>query len=143
MSVPSKQTTQTWTRLIRAQHAALTVAENALKQDGLPPLIWYDVLLELERADKSGLRPFELERELLLPQYGVSRLVEKIEKQGYLQRDTCQDDKRGQRLVITNTGKKLRRRMWTVYGPAIEDAVGQKLTPSEAKQLSELLVKLI
>ena len=106
------------------------------------PLTWYDLLLELERAGEGGLRPFELERELLLPQYGVSRLIERVEKAGYLKRETCEDDGRGQRLVITESGRKLRRKMWPVYGQAIEDAVGARLTPAEARRLSGLLAKL-
>lgn len=142
MSIPTKSTVQAWARLVRAQHSAHFLVEKALKQNGFPPLTWYDVLLELERAGQAGLRPFELERELLLPQYGVSRLIEKIEKQGYLRRNKCLGDKRGQRLVITKAGEKLRQDMWQVYGPAIEQAIGQRLTSAQTKQLSELLAKL-
>ena len=45
-----------WTRLVRAQAAALGSVEGALKGAGLPPLAWYDVLLEVERMP-GGLRP--------------------------------------------------------------------------------------
>jgi len=106
-------------------------------------LVWYDVLLELERSDKAGLRPFELEQELLLPQYGISRLIDRIEKAGHLRRETCQNDGRGLRLLITKTGKKLRRQMWIVYGPAIESAVGKNLNSTQASELSNLLAQLI
>lgn len=143
MAKPSDATVQAWARLIRAHRTARSSVEQALKKAGFPPLIWYDVLLELERAQDKGLRPFELERELLLPQYGVSRLIERIEKAGHLKREACEDDGRGQRLVITAAGKALRRRMWPVYGRAIEEAVGAKLTSTQAKTLSELLARLI
>ena len=143
MAKPSDTTVQAWARLVRAQRTAISAVEKALKEDDLPPLSWYDVLLELERAGKMGLRPFELERELLLPQYGVSRLVERIEKSKYLKREVCEDDGRGQYVVITKTGKELRRQMWSAYGQAIEDAVGTKLTPVQAKTLSDLLARLI
>lgn len=136
-------TVKAWARLLRAHRTAMTSVERALKDAGLPPLTWYDLLLELERAGEGGLRPFELERELLLPQYGVSRLIERVEKAGHLSRQACEDDGRGQRLVITASGKKLRRKMWLVYGKAIEDAVGSKLREAEAQTLSDLLVKLI
>ncbi len=132
-----------WARLLRAQRTALASVEGTLKDAGLPPLTWYDLLLELERAGEGGLRPFELERELLLPQYGVSRLIERVEKAGYLKREACEDDGRGQRLVITESGRKLRRKMWPVYGKAIEAAVGTRLSAAEASALSGLLVKLI
>ena len=143
MAKPSDTTVQAWARLLRAHQIALASVEKALKNDNLPPLIWYDVLLELERAGDKGLRPFELERELLLPQYGVSRLIERIEKAGHLKRETCEDDGRGQHLAITTAGRELRRRMWPVYGQAIEDAVGTKLTSTQARNISELLARLI
>ena len=79
----------------------------------------------------------------MLKQYGVSRLIERIEKSGHLKRETCEDDGRGQRLTITEAGKNLRRRMWSIYAPAIEDVVGVKLTSRQTKTLSELLAKLI
>ena len=50
-----------WTGLARAQSRIQTEIETALKTAGLPPLAWYDVLLELERHDEHGLRPMELE----------------------------------------------------------------------------------
>ena len=64
----SKPVVLAWARLMKAQRVALARVEAGLKRAGLPPLAWYDVLLELERAGKAGLRPFELERALLLEQ---------------------------------------------------------------------------
>ena len=142
MTTPSDISVRTWTLLIRAHNQALASVERTLKKNNLPPLIWYDILLELERVGDKGLRPFELERELLLPQYGVSRLIERIEKDGHLRRDVCEDDKRGQRLIITKSGKRLRQLMWRTYGPAIEDVIGRKLKSEQSETLSELLVKL-
>lgn len=143
MTHPSDLTVETWTLLIRAYGRAMSIVEQALKENGLPQLAWYDVLLELDRAGAAGMRPYELEKALLLPQYGISRLVERIRKDGYLKRDQCTDDRRGQRLVITESGEQLRRKMWKVYGQAIEDAVGKKLTPEQKHGLAELLPRLV
>lgn len=143
MTKPEQTTIQAWVRLVRAHQTAFSYVETALKEEGYPPLIWYDVLLELERAGEEGLRPFELEHEIMLRQYGVSRLVERIEKKGYLKRKTCEDDGRGMRLTITSAGKKLRLRMWSVYGSAIEKSIGSKLTSRQQENLSELLAKII
>src|ERR1700688_4006759 len=125
---PSETVVRAWARLTKAQQMALTAIEQALKAAELPPLAWYDALLELERAEENGLRPFELEREMLLAQYNLSRLVDRIEKAGYLERRACEDDGRGQIIVITATGRDLRRRMWAVYGAAIQQAIGQYLS---------------
>jgi DNA-binding MarR family transcriptional regulator len=140
---PSDAVVRAWARLLRAQQSALASIERALKAADLPPLAWYDALLELEHADEHGLRPFELEREMLLAQYNLSRLVDRIAKAGYVERRACEDDGRGQVIVITAAGKALRRRMWTVYGAAIQHAVGEHLSPSEVEALDSLLGALI
>jgi DNA-binding MarR family transcriptional regulator len=143
MSEPNDQTVTAWVRLLRAQHAALSGVEKALKEAGHPPLSWYDVLLELDRAGDEGLRPFALQSKMLLPQYGISRLIDRVEKAGYLERIACDDDQRGHVLKITTAGKALRRRMWPVYSHAIQDAVGAKLTREEVSELSKILSKLL
>lgn len=132
-----------WARLLRAHKRALSIVEGDLKSAGLPPLDWYDVLLELDRVGNGGLRPFELERELLLPQYGLSRLLDRIEKAGYLERRPCEQDGRGQILIITKTGRDIRRRMWPVYSKAITSAIGMHLTEADATRLARLLGKLL
>jgi DNA-binding MarR family transcriptional regulator len=140
---PNGTVVRTWTRLVRAQQLALAAIERRLKAAGLPPLGWYDALLELERAGQQGLRPFELERAMLLAQYNLSRLLERLARAGYIERRPCADDKRGQVLVITPAGRAMRRRMWAVYGPAMQAAIGDHLGDAELEKLSVLLGTLI
>jgi DNA-binding MarR family transcriptional regulator len=142
-SHPRETLVRAWTRLVKAQQIAIESIEGALKSAGLPPLAWYDALLELERAGDRGLRPGELQRELLLAQYNLSRLIDRLERAGYVQRRPCDDDGRGQVIAITAAGRDIRRRMWAVYGPAIQRAIGAHLTPKQAEALETLLGKLI
>jgi DNA-binding MarR family transcriptional regulator len=139
---PSETVVRTWARLTKAQRRALDSIERALKAAKLPALAWYDVLLELERAGGS-LRPFELEREMLLAQYNLSRLLDRMQEAGYVERRALKEDRRGQAIVVTAAGKTLRRRMWSVYGPAIQEAIGNHLSPKQVGTLSALLGALI
>ncbi len=141
-ATPSETVVRAWARLTKAQQRALDSIERALKAAKLPPLAWYDVLLELERAGGS-LRPFELEREMLLAQYSLSRLIDRMEEAGYVERRALKEDRRGQAIVITAAGQTLRRRMWSIYGPAIQAAIGDHLSPKQIDTLSALLGALI
>ena len=85
-SHPRDTVVRAWARLIKAQQIALASIETALKTAKLPPLAWYDALLELEGAGERGLRPSELQREMLLAQYNLSRLIDRIERAGYVER---------------------------------------------------------
>ncbi|MFO1037087.1 MAG: MarR family winged helix-turn-helix transcriptional regulator [Geminicoccaceae bacterium] len=142
MAQPSDEITAAWTRLQRAAQATLSGVEQALKAGGFPPLGWYDVLLELERAE-PGLRPKEIEQRLLLEQYNLSRLLQRLDKAGLVTISRCPEDGRGQIVAITDAGRDLRRRMWPVYAAAIQQAVGSKLHGGEAKALADLLGRLV
>jgi DNA-binding MarR family transcriptional regulator len=140
---PSRQAVLAWTQLIKAERLALARVEAALKQAGLPPLAWYDVLLELERTGEQGMRPFELERTLLLAQYNLSRLLDRIEREGLIERAPCPEDGRGHVLRLSVRGRAMRKAMWPVYAQAIETAVGSRFDETEAKTLSALLGRII
>jgi DNA-binding MarR family transcriptional regulator len=140
---PGKAMVSAWVRLMRAQQSLLLQIERALREAGLPPLAWYDALLELDRAGDKGLRPLELERQMLIAQSNVSRLVDRIEAAGYVRRRPCEEDGRGQMVVITPAGRDLRRRMWPVYAAAIDRVIGSRISDREAAGLSALLAKLL
>ena len=132
-----------WARLLKAERLSLARVEAALKQAGLPPLAWYDVLLELERASETGLRPYELERALLLAQYNLSRLLDRIERERLIERAPCPQDGRGHVLRLSARGRSMRKEMWPVYAQAIEAAVGSCLDERDAETLSALLARII
>lgn len=139
---PDEETVAAWVGLSRAQRTATARIEARLKAQGLPPLSWYDALWELEKAGEAGLRPFELERALLFEQYNLSRLAHRLAEAGLIDKQACQFDARGQTLRISRTGRELRRLMWETYSLAIEEAVGARLSSSEAEALAALLRKL-
>jgi DNA-binding MarR family transcriptional regulator len=131
-----------WTRLVRVEQRILGRIEAELKAAGCPPLAWYDVLLELGRADGGKLRPIELERRTLLAQYNASRLIDRLEKAGLARRENHPEDGRGQFVAITAAGRALQKRMWKVYGAAIDRHLGTKLSQAEAIELARILDKL-
>jgi DNA-binding MarR family transcriptional regulator len=136
------EATAAWIRLMRVQTRVLAAVEQDLKKAGFPPLAWYDALLELSRAPSGELRPVELERQMLLPQYSTSRLIDRLVEEGLAVRRECKMDKRGQFVEITEAGRELQKRMWSAYSAAIEKHVGSKLSDSDAARLCNLLDRL-
>jgi DNA-binding MarR family transcriptional regulator len=129
-----------WSRLLRAHKAALGEVEAALKAAGLPPLEWYDVLHELDRG--AALRPRDLQERLLLAQYNLSRLLDRMVLAGLVTRGPCPQDGRGHLVALTPAGRATRAEMWPVYATAIEAVVGAKLSQSEAATLADLLGRI-
>jgi DNA-binding MarR family transcriptional regulator len=139
---PSPEATAAWARLVRVQQTLLAAVERDLKKAGFPPLAWYDALLELTRSPHGALRPLELEKAMLLPQYSTSRLVDRMVEAGLAERRTCPVDGRGQFVAVTPAGRALQKKMWDCYSAAIERHVGAKVSNKEAAGLSDLLDKL-
>jgi DNA-binding MarR family transcriptional regulator len=130
-----------WIGLVRAQSRILAAVESGLKEAGHPPLGWYDVLLELQRAPE-GLRPLDLQSRLLLEQHNVSRLIDRMAAKGLVERRPCETDGRGQIIALTGKGKEQQRAMWPIYRAALNKALASRLSTAEAVALSGLLAKL-
>jgi DNA-binding MarR family transcriptional regulator len=139
---PSSEVTAAWIRLMRIRSRVLDAVELDLKKAGFPPLAWYDALLELSRAPSGEMRPVELEKQMLIPQYSTSRLIERLVDEGLAVRRECKIDKRGQFVEITETGRELQKKMWSAYSAAIEKHVGSKLSDADAARLCGLLDRL-
>lgn len=131
-----------WAGLVRVSQNLLMQVEADLKTAGFPSLSWYDALLELKRAGSEGLRPFQLQKEMLLAQYNVSRLTDRLVKSGYAERLRNDEDGRGQVLKITKNGRMLLRQMWPTYHAAIRKHFAEKLNAGEVRALSAAFDKL-
>ena len=140
---PSPAALAVWTGLIRASTDLQGRIEAALRAQSLPPLAWYDALWEIEKAGADGIRPFALQDRLLLPQYGLSRLIDRMVKAGYVDRRACDGDGRGQVLHLTGEGAQMRAAMWPVYATSLKAAVENRLTEAEAEALAQLIKRLI
>lgn len=139
---PSDAAVSAWVALVRAGQGVLAAVESDLKAAGFPPLAWYDALLELRGTGDAGLRQAELERRMLLAQYSVSRLVDRLARAGYLLRRPSPEDARSSQLTLTTEGRDLQKRMWPTYAAAIERRLGARLNDAEALELARLLDKL-
>ncbi|MDC9831843.1 MarR family winged helix-turn-helix transcriptional regulator [Rhizobium binxianense] len=140
---PSEAVTSAWTSIMRARERLLGAIEAELKAAGLPPLAWYDVLWELARSQDGRLRPYEIEERTLLTQYNLSRLIDRLEREGLVRREVFAEDGRGRWVVVTDAGRKLRERIWIVYAGSIETHIGCKLADSEAKTIAGLLDRFL
>ncbi|MHA7774212.1 MarR family winged helix-turn-helix transcriptional regulator [Roseibium sp. M-1] len=132
-----------WARLQRASSAVLGRVEARLKADGFPPLSWYDVLLELNRTEEKSLRPVEIEKRMLLAQYNVSRLIDRLAAAGYVEKRKSPEDGRGVVICLLPEGEALLKSMWPCYRDAVETEFSSRLGDGDAGLLWRVLGKLL
>ena len=128
-----------WRALITANALVIEKIERALAGAGLPPLGWYDVLLELSGAPDGRLRMHELARAVVLSRSGLTRLVDRLEGEGLLGREPDPADRRGSYAAISEEGRSMLRRMWPVYAAGIAEHFGRHLTDDEARAVATAL----
>ncbi len=128
-----------WRSLLTAHAIVVEKIERGLLEAGLPPLGWYDVLLELHAAPGCRLRMHELARAVVLSRSGLTRLVDRLEGAGLLRREPCPDDRRGAYAVLTLEGEATLRRTWPVYARGIAAHFARHLSDDEARTLAEAL----
>lgn len=126
-----------WGLFLYAQALVLERIEAALRAAGLPPLAWYDVLWELEKADGGRLRMHELAQKVVLSRSNLTRLADRLEDAGLIGREACPDDRRGAYCVITPAGRETRQKMWPVYSRQIETLFAQHLTDAAASDMAD------
>jgi len=131
-----------WAALLSAHATLLERIEAALDTAGLPPLGWYDVLWELEKAG-GRLRMLELARRVVLSKSNLSRLADRLEEAGLVARQDAADDGRGYDLVLTRPGRAMRRKMWPVYAAQIEALFSRHLGVEEARVIGEALGRAV
>jgi DNA-binding MarR family transcriptional regulator len=131
-----------WRALLNT-HARLTAkVEVALAEHGLPQLGWYDVLWALQRAPGKALRMGELADAVTISRSGLTRMVDRIEVEGLLERRPSEADRRAIDVAITADGSKLLRRMWPVYEGVLRAEFEAKLSRADAQALRRALAKV-
>lgn len=95
---------QAWAAFLTAHARVVDQLARELKdREGLP-LTWYDVLVQLSEAEDHRLRMQELADRVLLSKSGLTRLIDRMEREGYVERRPCTDDRRGTWAIMTGLG---------------------------------------
>jgi DNA-binding MarR family transcriptional regulator len=129
-----------WRAMLNAHAALIGEVERRLASAGLPPLSWYDVLWALKRSSGRSLRMLELARAVVtISPSGLTRLVDRIEAAGLLERRPCATDRRGYEAVLTTDGAAMLRRMWPVYAGVLSDHLVPNLSDRQALTVATAL----
>ncbi len=96
-----------WRGLLRVHAALAKLLDAELARVHDLPLSSYEVLITLQAAPGKRCRMAELADRVLLSRSGMTRLVDRLEREGLLERDTCTSDGRGCFAVLTDAGERL------------------------------------
>lgn len=95
-----------WRTFLHAHHLVRTMLEKELQDEQSMGLSEYEVLLLLNLADERRMRMNELADRLLLSRSGATRLVDRLEADGLVERVSCETDRRGAWALLTDAGHR-------------------------------------
>src|SRR4051812_2233022 len=148
MAAPSATTPQTspaieaFVRLIRANAAVTRQLSAQLSADHGLNLSAYEALLLLARAPESRLRRVDLANGLLLTAGGVTRMLDGLERDGFVAREECSSDRRVTYAVLTQTGRAKLREASKAHTRQIRELLGGPYDEDELEHLVALLNRL-
>jgi DNA-binding MarR family transcriptional regulator len=148
MTAPSSTTPKTSTaieafvRLVRANVAVTRQLSAQLSADHGVSLSAYEALLLLARAPDSRLRRVDLASSLLLTAGGVTRLLDGLEREGFVAREQCSSDRRVTYAVLTKAGRDKLREASKSHTRQIRELLGGTYDEDELAQLVALLDRL-
>lgn len=143
MATETDQKIRAWGLFLAAHTALIERIEQALARADLPPLAWYDVLWELEKAPQRKLRMHELAERIVLSRSNLTRLADRLETAGLLEREACPNDRRGNFCVITDAGRAMRKKMWPVYRDQIAALFSDQIDDKQAKIMGDCLATIV
>jgi DNA-binding MarR family transcriptional regulator len=95
-----------WRGFLRAHALLVRELDCELEEAHGLPLVSYDLLVRLEKAPDQRMRMRELADALMLSRSGLTRLVDRLVRDGLIKRSTCSADARGAYAVLTPKGQR-------------------------------------
>lgn len=128
--------------LVRASIAVTRELGAQLSADHCLSLNEYEALLQLARAPESRMRRIDLANSLLLTAGGVTRLLDGLERDGFVAREESPTDRRVTYAVLTKAGRDKLREADRSHTRQIRELMGGQYDEGELKQLASLLDRL-
>jgi DNA-binding MarR family transcriptional regulator len=140
--VLTEQASGVWVGLLKA-HSSLTreMSAELVTKHGLT-INDYEVLLRLSRAEGRRMRRVDLAEQVMLTPSGITRLLDGLERFGYVERAACASDRRVTYAVLTDEGLAKLREASETHLADVQNALASRLSPEELETLAGLLDRL-
>ena len=132
-----------WREFLETHAVVVGALEAELDAEHTLPLAWYDVLVSLSEAPDQQLRMQDLASRVLFSRSGLTRLVDRMVRDGLVRRERCDDDRRGTYAVLTSSGARRLRDASGVHLRGVREHFDQHLTDADVRALHHALRKVL
>jgi DNA-binding MarR family transcriptional regulator len=132
-----------WRSVLRVHAAVVRELDAELEARHRVPHTSYEVLKGLRKAPDGRLRMAELAEHVLLSRSGMTRLIDRLEREGYVTRSTCDKDGRGCYAVLTDAGALLVDRARATHIAVVRARFIRHFSEDELRELATLLARAL
>jgi DNA-binding MarR family transcriptional regulator len=142
LTTQASPTVTAWSRLLRA-HATVTreLSARLVADHGLT-INDYEALLHLSHAEDGAMRRVDLAERLMLTPSGVTRLLDGLERDGWVTKGACESDARVTYAVLTDEGRERLEVASRSHLGQVRSVFEERLSEDELATLAELLGRL-
>ena len=141
MSTPSPERLRAWRLYFESAMALVDVLGADMEADVGIPMRWYDVLIHLE-DEPGGLRMKDLAERILYSKSGFTSVVDRMEKEGLVERVRPEHDRRSILVVLTDAGRVKMEQARKGHRRALDEHFSRHLSDSDVKALTRAFEKL-
>ncbi|MEV8408665.1 MarR family transcriptional regulator [Streptomyces niveus] len=128
-----------WQAYLQATTLLEDHLDRQLQRDAGMPHIYYALLVHLARAPQRQLRMTQLAKNAKITRSRLSHAVARLEKNGWVRREDCPSDRRGQNAILTDEGDAVLKRSAPEHVAAVRQAIFDRLGPEQVTQLGEIM----
>jgi DNA-binding MarR family transcriptional regulator len=121
-------------RLWRELEAGLATVDVSMAE--------YSVLALLGEAGRNGMRMSELAERRLMSSGGFTRLADRLERRGLIERRPSPVDGRGSEAVLTTAGRALLRKAWRKQYGQLRELFFDRLDRTDLTRLADIWARL-
>ena len=140
---PIAQTHALWRAFLECHVRLMELIERDIQERQSLPLSWFEVLLFLNEVPDGALRMQDLASRVLLSKSGLTRLVDRLEVAGLIERKSCPADRRGTYAAVTAKGRKTLREAQPLVMESIRNRFLKHLSAEEGRVLEELSKRIL
>jgi DNA-binding MarR family transcriptional regulator len=131
-----------WGGFLRAHTVLYRELDRRLVRSQQMPISTYEVLLRVAWAGKDGLRMSELAQRMFMTSGGLTRLADRLERDGLITRNRCPEDLRGYAVQLTPAGRKALKRANRQHLEDVRELFFDHLSEEEVELLAGIWARL-
>jgi DNA-binding MarR family transcriptional regulator len=127
-----------WRAYLESSKVLLDALDRQLQHEAGIPHAYYEILVRLSEAEDRALRMSELADVTFSSRSRLSHAISRLEERGWVAREDCSTDRRGQVARLTDAGFAVLKGAAPGHVAAVRDYVVDVLTPEQLTALSRI-----